>query len=195
MGLGTLGQIIGFVFSLIGYGILALLIAFVVVWVNKISGAPKEEEIIERWSVHLKGAAEAGKELFKLLEAEFDARKSPYDYAQVDISPTLGKPKRFLQLKFESGFSAYLGYEILGNDLFIFWALREKLSPIYLIPFWGPLFHRWFHIKYFLDFNRLHAFASFTKDTTETVALGLMQKYNLDQKRLLRPSSGKLGPL
>lgn len=69
------------------------------------------------------------------------------------------------------------------------------MSSIYRIPILGPLLYRIFNVTTFIDRNKLIAFASFTKSSTENVVDSLMDKFDLDKTKLNREASGKLGSL
>lgn len=153
-----------------------------------------EQQIVSRWTAFLVDQANADSEFLELVEAELDARNSPFTYDRGKFIAH-SNPNPFIRVKLNYTFSCIIGFEKVGKDMQINWAIREKHSLLYRVPIIGPPLHRWYYVTKFLDQNRLLAFSTFTKSCTENAVDSLMDKYDLDKTKLVRQPSGKLGPL
>lgn len=187
-------QFIGLVFQLLFWGLIILIIVAVVR--AFLGSGPREDEVVERWSTLLPGRAENGKEFLDLVEAELDARNSPFKGFVIALGAGLtssGQPA--IKVVFSHVYSSFVSYEQVGKDLHLTWALHEKTTWLYSIPFIGPVLYRWWNVVSLHDRNKLLAFSEFTLDCTRNVAESLMDKFNIDKTKRIKESSGKLGPL
>lgn len=157
---------------------------------------PREDEVAERWGALLPSQAKAAQEFFDLVEAELDARDSPYNQTSVNLGASLtssGRPA--IRVIHNVVYSCYISLEQVGKDLHVTWALHEKTTWLYSIPLIGPILYRWWNVISIADRNKLLAFGAFTKSCVENAVDSIMDKHDLDKTKLVRQSSGKLGPL
>ncbi len=153
----------------------------------------REDTVLERWTAFLTNQVGSGEEFLQLVESELDARDCPYRFYRVTFL-SQSHSREFVCVKLNYSVSAYIGFEQVGKDIHLNWLINEKLSFLFRLRVLGPMLHRIFHRGTFIDRNRVLAFAAFTKNCVENVFDSIMDKYNLDKTRLVRQSSGKLGP-
>lgn len=173
----------------------AVLLVIIVVVRAMTSSGPREDEVGERWGGLLPGQAKSAQEFMNLVEAELDARDSPFKGLLITGRGVATSGQSAFRVVHNHVFSCFIGYEQVGKDLYVTWALHEKTTWLYSIPLIGQILHRWWNIVTILDRNRLLAFGAFTKSCVENVVDSMMDKYSLDKTKLVRQSSGKLGPL
>lgn len=184
-----LANVLGIVllYALFVAGLFVIIASFI-----RFSNTPKENEVLERWSAFLTGQVESDEEFLSLIETELDARDCPYDFNAISLGIS---GDRAIRVNFSYKFNAFISCETIGKDLQITWILHEKPSWLYGIPFIGPALYRIWNIVTVVDRNQLLAFGAFTKSCTENVVDSIMDEHDLDKTRLVRQSSGKLGPL
>ena len=194
-GIGNaIGALIGLVFNLLFWiivigGIFALISHY-------LHSEPQEDEVMERWSSLLARLSMSGKEFFDLVETEIVTRGLPYKGHSVELGGSfLTESHTAIKINHNAVYSCYICYEEVGTDLHLNWVLHEKIRWYFGIPIIGPWIERRWSIVSVLDRNKLLAFSAFTLDAVRNVAETLMDNHNLDKKKLVRQSSGKLGPL
>ena len=187
-------QLLDLMFQLLFWGVIILVAVFVIRALTR-TGL-KEDEVAERWSALLPGQVKAGKEFLDLIEAELDARDTPFNVFSATLGGGLvsaGQPA--VRVIYNNVYSCFASYEEVGKDLHLTWTLYEKTTWLYSIPVIGPILYRWWNVVSVLDRNKLLAFSAFTLDCTRNVAESLMDKFNIDKTKRIKESSGKLGPL
>ncbi len=180
------------VLTYIFYSFLVLLGILILKYLFRIFGEPRDSDILERWSALLTGRAESSSEFLDFIEHELETRDIPYKFS---IEKLGFSQSNFVIVKFNRTYKAFIGYQKIGADLHITWSLWKRPSWFLYIPFLGWFFRRFWLGIVITDQNRMLAFASFTKDCTENVVDSIMDEHELDKTKLIRASSGKLGPL
>ncbi len=157
---------------------------------------PQEDEVMERWSSLLAGLSKSGKEFFNLFETEIVTRGLPYKGKSVELGGSFFSDNSLvIKINHNPIYSCYVCYEEVGTDLHLNWVLHEMPRWYFGIPIIGPWIQKRWSIISVLDRNKLLAFSAFTLDAVQNVAETLMDEHGLDKKKLVRQSSGKLGPL
>ena len=171
-----------------------VIIALVVITVLRMGSRPKEENVVQRWGAYLPGKKEAGEEYLEMAEKEFANRNTDLRHERIFFK-LASKEGPALRIIHSPTYSSYIAYDTTGDDLFLHYVLYRRGDFLYEIPWVGWLFFRLFHNVFVHDHNKLIGFASMTIDCAKEAAGDLMDKFNMDRSKGIRPSSGKLGAL
>ncbi len=190
--IGYLDPLLDFVFQGLMYFVGFALIFLVIDTVLRIFGEPKEIDVMERWGVLLQDQAESGPEFLEFFERELEARDSQYEFSR---RKNAWAGSELVAVRFSWVYQAFVSFGTTDGDLYITWVMWERPTWLYILPFVGRIFRRLFSTISISDRNRLLAFATFTKSCAENVVDSIMDKHDLDKTKIVRQSSGKLGPL
>ena len=165
--------------------------------VLRLSGQPKEEDVIERWSALLPGQAISGGEFLIQVEQELTDRNPDFQQAQMNFVSkvgTTGQPG--IKIKYDVVQSCFISYETVGKDLHLNYALHQKKSILYVVPIFGPILYRLLNVIYLHERNKLLAFTAITIDCVKKVTDNLIDELDLDRGTVkIKEASGVLGPL
>ncbi|MCL4473897.1 MAG: hypothetical protein M1455_08170 [Actinobacteria bacterium] len=177
-----------FVIVLIGFGIATLI---------RLSGRPKEEDVLERWSALLPGQAISGGEFLLQVEQELTERNPEFKQSQMDFMGKLGaKGGEAIKVSHDMVHSCFIGYEVVGKDLHLNYALHLKKSVFYAIPFFGWVLAHMLNVVYLHERNKLIAFSAVTLDCVRKVTENLSDELGLSRDDVkIKAASGVLGPL
>ncbi|MHB8858310.1 MAG: hypothetical protein ACYC6Z_02330 [Thermoleophilia bacterium] len=183
---GFLGTI--FWVFIIGLGIVTVL---------RLSGRPKEEDVIERWSALLPGQAISGGEFLLQVEQELADRNPEFQQSQMNFVGKVGTTSQpGIKVKYDVIQSCFISYETVGTDLNLNYALHQKKSILYVIPIFGPILFRALNVIYLHERNKLLAFTAVTIDCVKKVTDNLIDELDLDRDVVkIKEASGVLGPL
>ena len=174
-----------------------IIIGLVIATVLRMSGRPKEEDVIERWSALLPGSAASGGEFLLQVEQELADRNPEFQQSQMSFVGKVGTPGQpAIKIKYDMVQSCFISYETVGNDLHLNYALHQKKSILYVIPIFGPILFRLLNVIYLHERNKLLAFTAVTIDCVKKVTDNLIDELDLDRDAVkVREASGSLGPL
>lgn len=177
--------------------LVVIIIGLVIVTFFRLSGRPKEEDVIERWSALLPGQAESGGEFLLQVEQELAERDPAFQQSQTDFVGKLGvSGQPAIKVNYDLVYSCFISYEIVGQDLHLSYALHEKKSIIYLIPIFGRILSHMLNVIYLQERNKLLAFTASTIDCVKKVTDNLIDELGLDRDSVkIKEASGVLGPL
>jgi hypothetical protein len=172
-------------------------VGLVIVTILRLSGRPKEEDVIERWSALLPGQAISGGEFLLQLEEELSDRHSDFKQSQMSfVGKVGGTGQPAIKVTYDMVHSCFVSYESLGRDLHLNYALHQKKSILYAVPIFGPMFFRLLNVIYLHERNKLLAFTAVTIDCVKTVTDNLIDELGLDRDSVkVKEASGVLGPL
>ena len=92
--------------------------------------------------------------------------------------------------------SCFIGYEVVGKDLHLNYALHQKKSVLYTIPLFGWILYHMLNVIYLQERNKLIAFTVVTIDCVKKVTDNLVDELGLDRDDVkIKAASGALGPL
>lgn len=173
------------------------IVGLVIVTVLRLSGRPKEEEVIERWSALLPGQAVSGGEFLIQIEQELAERNPEFQQSQMNFVGKVGILGQLaIKVKYDTVQSCFISYETVGKDLHLNYALHQKKSILYVIPIFGPILFRLLNVIYLHERNRLLAFTAVTIDCVKKVTDDLIDELDLDRNTVkIKEASGILGPL
>lgn len=174
-----------------------LVIGLVIMTVLRLSGRPKEEDVLERWSALLPGQAISGGEFLLQLEAELSDRHSGFKQSQMNfVGKVGGSGQAAIKVTYDMVHSCFISYETLGKDLHLNYALHQKKGILYVIPIFGPILFRLLNVIYLHERNKLLAFTAVTVDCVKQVTDNLIDELGLDRDNVkIKEASGVLGPL
>ncbi len=174
-----------------------LVIGLVIMTVLRLSGRPKEEDVLERWSALLPGQAISGGEFLLQVEQELADRNPEFQQSQMNFVGkvgTSGQPG--IKVKYDMVQSCFISYETVGKDLHLSYALHQKKSILYVIPIFGPILFRLLNVIYLHERNKLLAFTAVTIDCAKKVTDNLIDELDLDRNTVkIKEASGVLGPI
>lgn len=179
-------------------GFLAIvLIGLGIVTVIRLSGRPKEEDVLERWSALLPGQAISGGEFLLQVEQELTDRNSEFKQSQMAFMGKLGaKGGEAIKVSYDMVHSCFIGYEVVGKDLHLNYALHLKKSVIYAVPIFGWVLYHMLNVVYLQERNKLLAFTAVTLDCVRNVTDNLSDELGLSRDDVkIKEASGVLGPL
>lgn len=173
------------------------IIGLVIATVIRLSGRPKEEDVIERWSALLPGQAISGGEFLLQVESELSERHSDFKQSQSNfVGKVGGTGQPSIKVTHDLVHSCFISYETLGKDLHLNYALHQKKSILYVIPIFGPILFRLLNVIYLHERNKLLAFTAVTVDCAKRVTDNLIDELGLDRDAVkIKEASGVLGPL
>ena len=92
--------------------------------------------------------------------------------------------------------SCFISYEVVGKDLHLNYALHQKKSVLYAVPFLGWILYHMLNVVYLQERNKLLAFTAVTIDCVKKVTDNLIDELGLDRASVkIKEASGVLGPL
>lgn len=173
------------------------IIGLVAVTVLRLSGRPKEEDVIERWGALLPGQAVSGGEFLLQVEQELTDRNPEFQQSQMNFVSKVGTSgQAAIKVKYDLVQSCFISYETVGNDLHLNYALHQKKSILFVIPIIGPILFRLLNVIYLHERNKLLAFTAVTVDCVKTVTDNLIDELGLDRDTVkIKEASGVLGPI
>lgn len=174
-----------------------LIIGMAIATVLRLSGRPKEEEVIERWNALLPGQAVSGGEFLLQMEQELANRNPEFQQSQVNFVGKVGVTgQSAIKVKYDMVQACFISYETVGKDLHLNYALHQKKSILYVIPIFGPILFRLLNVIYLHERNKLLAFTAVTIDCVKKVTDNLIDELDLDRDTVkIKEASGVLGPL
>ncbi len=172
-----------------------LIIVLIVATILRLTKNLKEENVVQRWDAYIPGKKEAGEEYLTLAEQEYSRRNADFSRERINFG-LQGKGAPALRIVYNSLYSSYFTYETTGDDLTLHYILYRKNGGLfYQIPLLGRALFRLLNAIYVHEHNKLIGFASMTIDCAKEAAGSLMDKFDMDKAKKLKPSSGLLGPL
>ena len=172
-----------------------LIISLIVVAVLRMSSKPKEENFVQRWDAYIPGKKDAGEEYLTLAEQEFSKRNAGFSKERINFG-LAGNSAPALRIVYNSLYSSYFTYKAIGDDLTLHYILYRKNGGLfYQIPLFGKALFRLLNAIYVHEHTKLIGFASMTIDCAKEAAGNLMDQFNIDKSKKLKPSSGLLEPL
>jgi len=177
--------------------LLVVLVVITVIKLFMLTGRPREDEVIERWSAHIPGQSTVGDEFMLQVENELAERNPSFQQSQTSFTDGMGSAGQpAIKVNYNSVYSCFISYETVGQDLCLNYALHQKSSILYAIPIFGPLFYRWMNVIYLHERNKLIAFTSVTIDCARKVADNIVEELGIDKDSVkIKEASGVLGPL
>ena len=174
-----------------------VLIGLGIVTVIRLSGRPKEEDVLERWSALLPGQAISGGEFLLQLEQELTDRHSDFKQSQMNFVGKLGATgTSAIKVTHDMVHSCFISYEVVGTELNLNYALHQKKSVLYAVPFLGWILYHMLNVVYLQERNKLLAFTAVTIDCVKKVTDNLIDELGLDRASVkIKEASGVLGPL
>ncbi|MBI5870074.1 MAG: hypothetical protein HZB44_03830 [Actinobacteria bacterium] len=177
--------------------LMVVLIGLGIVTIIRLSGRPKEEDILERWSALLPGQAISGGEFLLQVEQELINRNPDFKQTQMNFMGKLGATGvAAIKVSYDMVHSCFISYEVVGKDLHLNYALHLKKSALYAVPIFGWILYHMLNVVYLHERNRLIAFTAVTIDCVKKVTDNLIDELGLDRDAVkIKEASGVLGPL
>lgn len=152
-----------------------------------------ENQVASRWDRLIPGKAQKKEEFFAKVRQEIKKKELGRPVAEANVSAgAFGRPETYIVVE-NGDHSCYIGAVVEGTDLHANWALRRKLSSLYLMPGIGPALYKLFHGSDFNKVNRINAFADVVLDCAGQAAFDISD--GTIERKVERKRSGKLGPL
>lgn len=174
-----------------------VLIGFGIVTLVRLNGRPKEEDVLERWSALLPGQAVSGGEFLLQVEQELADRNPEFKQSQTNFMGKLGATGgSVIKVSHDMVHSCFIGYEVVGKDLHLNYALHLKKSVLYAVPIFGWILYHMLNVVYLHERNKLIAFTAVTIDCVKKVTDNIIDELGLDRDSVrIKEASGVLGPL
>lgn len=174
-----------------------VLIGFGVATLVRLSGRPREEDVLERWSALLPGQAVSGGEFLLQVEQELADRNPEFKQSHMNFVGKLGVAEgSAVKVSHDLIHSCFVGYEAVGKDLHLNYALHHKKSILYVIPIFGWILAHMLNVVYLQERNKLIAFTAVTLDCVKKVTDNLVDELGLDRDSVkIKEASGVLGPI
>lgn len=177
--------------------LVVVLIGLGIVTIVRLNGRPKEEDVMERWSALLPGQAVSGGEFLLQVESELSDKHSDFKQSQMNfVGKVGGSGQAAIKVTYDMVHACFISYETLGKDLHLNYALHQKKSALYTVPFLGWILYHMLNVVYLHERNKLLAFTAVTVDCVKKVTDNLIDELGMDRDSVkIKEASGVLGAL